>query len=61
MLNEPVFDSLHLDVAAEDGIDNLVQDVWVLDLRLDHDLLTLRAFSLVNNFIKTFFSLRLDK
>jgi hypothetical protein len=41
-----VFDSLHFDISAEDRIDDFVENVRVLDLRLDQDLLTFGALSL---------------
>ena len=41
-----MLDSLHLNVTAEDRVDNLVQDVRVLHLRLDQDLLALGALGL---------------
>ena len=41
-----MLDSLHLNVAAEDGVDDLVQDVRVLHFRLDQDLLALGTLGL---------------
>ena len=37
----PVLDPLQLDVPTEDGVDDVVQDVRVLHLRLHHNLLPL--------------------
>ena len=39
----PVLDPLQLDIAAEDGVDDVVEHVRVLHLRLHYDLLPLRT------------------